>query len=750
MKKIKKIMQVFFTFIIILTTVVISGDVKITTESKKVYSNSGEVSDRELALLASLVYEDVPKRCIKDNKLIKSSGCHFIVNDTINDIEGMSINKINKFAKLAQANVEAGQKYYLYNFADVSEAGKWEIVNFENIASKYAKEGNIGWQGTFSAITFRKDDNYVISFRGTDFPDVLEWLQDISYVKGDMDQSDSAFKYAQKEYVRIVNAEPTAKIYVTGHSLGAYLAQIGGAGIISRGSLNGLNYNDNLSVDLKNQYNYNESKNLVKVVYFNGMGVSALGTITNDNTLIYKNAINALARVNADGTIAKGATKVNYNDSISSSGRLISYSMEGDPVSSIGFHYGEIRKLQPAADAITNHKGNHFWLKSTKDFKNLLEGTKNKLATLFDGNDVAKYNSIINNDILNNKYNSDKIFRGLSKTKAKTYNTTFNNNINKFSKNLTVASNEVIDKISPSVQIKNDTENVARYSYAGFDVKNALEGIIGTGTEYKIASIPEIANITHETDSFLCLIDGDNGVPKVTGGAINVSYDKGENGNTAKVYTNDTKTFSLVANVTGGCARKYTWTKVDKDGNKIQDISSGINGINNYIMIPKNRKVSNGTREYYKVEITYNDEYREQKLRTDNGAYKYVYGGTHNSGNKTVTQMYEVIYDKEAPTCSFDPSSITIKKGTTRNVSFSCTDNENSISIATQKNRLIDKFYFTHSVKECGSNTCIVAISAKKRLFNVNRTITYKTYVKDRANNKATVTSKLKIKTTRK
>ena len=83
-------------------------------------------------------------------------------------------------------------------------------------------------------------------------------------------------------------------------------------------------------------------------------------------------------------------------------------------------------------------------------------------------------------------------------------------------------------------------------------------------------------------------------------------------------------------------------------------------------------------------------------------------------------------------------------------MSFSCTDNENSISIATQKNRLIDKFYFTHSVKECGSNTCIVAISAKKRLFNVKRTITYKTYVKDRANNKATVTSKLKIKTTRK
>ena len=33
--------------------------------------------------------------------------------------------------------------------------------------------------------------------------------------------------------------------------------------------------------------------------------------------------------------------------------------MDGDPVSGIGIHYGEIRKLQPAADAISNHKGNH-------------------------------------------------------------------------------------------------------------------------------------------------------------------------------------------------------------------------------------------------------------------------------------------------------------------------------------------------------------------------------------------------------
>ena len=33
--------------------------------------------------------------------------------------------------------------------------------------------------------------------------------------------------------------------------------------------------------------------------------------------------------------------------------------MDGDPISSIGLHFGEIYKLEAGADAITNHRKNH-------------------------------------------------------------------------------------------------------------------------------------------------------------------------------------------------------------------------------------------------------------------------------------------------------------------------------------------------------------------------------------------------------
>ena len=274
MKKIKKLSKIFFTFLLVLATVFTGGNVNITTESKKVYSNNnGEVSDRELALLASLVYEDVPSRNIcKKTKDTRTNtervaynakkGCYF----TSKDIVGMTSKKANSLmGKVTQTAAEPGQDYYFYNFADTSEAKDWKIVNFKSeISSLIGKEDNFQWQGRFDAITFQKGHDYVIAFRGTDYPDLLEWLQDINYAKGYNNQSDRAFNYARDEYNEIVNKiDSKARIYVTGHSLGAYLAQVGGAGIVSLGAVKGLDYDKNLTADLKNQYTYSVSKNYV-------------------------------------------------------------------------------------------------------------------------------------------------------------------------------------------------------------------------------------------------------------------------------------------------------------------------------------------------------------------------------------------------------------------------------------------------------------------------------------------------------
>ena len=766
MKKIKKLTKIFFTFLLILVTVFTSGNVNITTESKKVYSNNnGEVSDRELALLASLVYEDVPSRNVCKKKSskepIEGEKCYF----TSNDIEGMSEGKMNGFAKITQANQEDGQIYYFNTFADTSEAKDWKIVNFQSKkVSKLGIEGSTSWEGRFSAITFKKGNNYVIAFRGTDYPDVLEWLQDFSYVKGDNDHSEWAFNYAKSEYDRIVadKKDSPAKIYVTGHSLGAYLAQVGGAGIISRGFNKNLDYSKNLTIDLKKQYDYSASKNLKKVVYFNGMGVSALNLITNDNTLKYKNAINALARVNADGTIANSKTKVNYNDNISSSGRLISYSMEGDPVSSIGFHYGEIRKLKPAADAVTYHRGNHFLPKLTNKFSNFVNRTKGAVATLFSGNDVVKYNSIINGEGVEKIVDKIKeAFKSLSKNGEERSNK-FYKEYDELAKKLTLEANNTIDKISPFVQIKNDTEEEARYSYAGLSLSTALKGIEGKMSEYGDIWPIDIVNITHETDSFLCLIDDTNGVPNVVGQVAvaknngndpttTVQYDKGDKDNITRVYTSDKNTFSLIANVTGGCARSYTWHKTDANGTPIKEISSGKNNYNNYIVIPKGRGIKNNTREYYTVEVTYNNSYDEQKLRVDGkGAYSYVKGDTQNSGDKTIKLMYEVIYDMEAPTCSFDPSSINVKRGKTVNVVLNCTDNTSRVSTKITKKKYNNYYFSASPTTECnGSGTCIIAVTAKKRLFTIKSKITFTAEVKDRVGNGGKISSKLNVKVKR-
>lgn len=760
MKNIKRTLKILFTLVLLLSVSFLNGKSEITTEAKKVFnSNKNVVTDRELAMLASLVYEDIPSDSNYSNSkhsdgckvnsegLVETDNCVFktytdskVKRDKIYKVyqyvEGMSARKMaHAVSILSFSRKEDGEKYYFLNFASTNkEAQNWRIVAVNKVDSKYAsKVDKVGISGQFYAMTFQKGNNYVIAYRGTDYPDLLEWVQDLAYaLRRDHVQATNAADYARKEYKRITDSDKSANIYITGHSLGAYLAQIGGAAIVKGDSAD-------------NQYNYSNSSNLKKVVYFNGMGVSGIG-LQSDATVSYKNALIALATHDANGNVATSNTKVNYDQNISSSGRLVLYSMQGDPVSGVGIHYGEIRKLEPAADAVTNHKGNHLF--SSKTSSNLAKivnriSSKNKEKT------ISELNKNINDagvtDLRKSKEKATSI-RKAAVTAMK-----------KGAKKISAKAFNLLDKVLPNSVSNASASGVQSESYVKLDASNFFSGLSYMSKTYGVGNIIEVANISHETDSFLCLIDSENGVPTLTGGAANTDYDSGDNKTPAKIYANDKKMFSLVATVKGGCARSYTWYRTDKDGNVIEKFTTDKNSYNNYLAIPKNRRVENNTTEYYKVEVTYGTDYKEQFLRKNSeGDYGYELSseskkltGSGESASGTLTQMYEVHYDTEAPKCSFNPSSITIKKGTSANIEYVCKDNLNDISVNLGKIQTIDLVYFSHSVKGCANGTCYATITAKNRLFNVTRHLIYTTTVEDRAGNKNIVTSKLKIKTTR-
>lgn len=165
----------------------------------------------------------------------------------------------------------------------------------------------------FSAITYSKDDNIIISFRGTDDGIINEnWEYIIP--KHQHPQS----KYADRYIKKIENSDligENTKLYITGHSLGGYLATYS-TGIVLK------------SDKLK--------KHFVKTTTFNGLG---LGHIS--DKLIKEN----LKNIDKD--------------------KLISYKIEGDIVSLIGKHFTDFITLKNVNSAdpktsLTVNKNPHF------------------------------------------------------------------------------------------------------------------------------------------------------------------------------------------------------------------------------------------------------------------------------------------------------------------------------------------------------------------------------------------------------
>lgn len=650
MKTIKQVILPVL-FLLLLVSGLISFSNEMVTERQSYLSGKDEnVSTRELAILASLVYEDVPNdeswgknKGVASCNISKTHDVNYIYSVSGSDcffsqktkdgmlqtikkggynvpyyIEGMSERKMNSVFATAVAELEPGQEYYFLNFADVKELeGKWSIVAYGHKVNSINKDENRpGWSNTFDAITFKKGDNYVITYRGTDFPDAAEWLlSDFGYaIKGVNTQTQQAYDYAQEQYKSIITNNPNAKVYVTGHSLGAYLAQVGGAAIVDYEA--GRNSKSSV-IDDSNWNSYETYKNetashLEQVAYFNGMGVNGIFG-SSDFAKNIQNALVYLSTHDKNGKRIENGRGVNYSNDIKSSGRLILYSMNDDPISNIGLHYGEILKLEYGADAKTRHS-NH-----TVDIKAILNVGKDLTA-----DDIKK---------ITESYGTTKFTIDLFKSLYSYIKNTSSSNSS------TVESGAIPKVVSEKIGDK----------YVNYGVSNIVNNILAIASDYgvkaelstkTITKVLELFNVNHETDSFVCLLDKDNGYINDDNLKLEVisnnlgrsctkdgcTFNNGYNldilneykyGDGIKDYT-EKESLLLKASVTNACAKSYDWyykTPEDTEFNYIGNTENNQIYINNLISNTNDNSVYNYE---FKVKVNYGDTYTPKTISLDN------------------------------------------------------------------------------------------------------------------------------------
>ncbi len=206
-------------------------------------------------------------------------------------------------------NLKEEKKFNAKWFGGYSDPKEFSSFKIEDYVINKSNKKMSG----FSAITYSKDNNIIIAFRGTDNGIINEnWKYIIP------NRQHPQAKYADQYIKKIEDSnliEENTNLYITGHSLGGYLA-IYATGIVLK------------SDKLK--------KHFVKTTTFNGLG---LGYISDEQ--IKDN----LENIDKD--------------------KLINYKIEGDIVSLIGKHFTDfitlknISAIDPETPFIVN-KNPHF------------------------------------------------------------------------------------------------------------------------------------------------------------------------------------------------------------------------------------------------------------------------------------------------------------------------------------------------------------------------------------------------------
>lgn len=181
-------------------------------------------------------------------------------------------------------------KTYFYNYASLDEFKNWTLVDS---TEEYA---DIFKSATFVAHTYKNGNNVVIAIRGSD-SETGEWIYNI--VGSVMVNYHVEEKNAREYALKIADKYPDAKFYITGHSLGGYLAQFAAAELLEN----------------------RPDINLAQVAEFNGLGLNSNPLLT----VVNKKTVDILKNFGDDGK----------------NGKLIHYHIIGDFASSMGKHYGK-------------------------------------------------------------------------------------------------------------------------------------------------------------------------------------------------------------------------------------------------------------------------------------------------------------------------------------------------------------------------------------------------------------------------
>jgi hypothetical protein len=264
---------------------------------------SKNVTERVLLIFATLSYWNPLKPQFADEKIK-------IISENEVHKEKFEYDAERMFITVMGSEVWAKSGFGGYPVSP-GEIKGWKLIKFD-INRNNTKKG-------FSAITFRKENDIVFAFRGTD-----EGLsENIRYVLPFTEHSQACFarQYVEeslKELKQEIKEEELNKIkfFFTGHSLGGYLSLYGGGvflDLISK--TEEVKTAEDKIVSTAGQdkiLNFTADKNFGKIVIFNALG---LGRGTNSNI---KKML---------GNLKKGD--------------ILSFCMEGDGISYYGNHYAE-------------------------------------------------------------------------------------------------------------------------------------------------------------------------------------------------------------------------------------------------------------------------------------------------------------------------------------------------------------------------------------------------------------------------
>ena len=179
-----------------------------------------EVDSRTLAILSALSYED-------GTEAMRRSGF---------------------YGEIRGSRSEPGETYYFLNGASVEPGGSDAYVR-DWVVAGYVDAGVPLFAGThFSATVYAHGDDIVLAYRGTD--EKPEWNNDGLGYFANYTLEEPYAKLMALRAARMY-AAPRRNVYITGHSLGGYLAQVGAAELIRSGC----------------------ADKLRRCEYFNGMGL---------------------------------------------------------------------------------------------------------------------------------------------------------------------------------------------------------------------------------------------------------------------------------------------------------------------------------------------------------------------------------------------------------------------------------------------------------------------------------------------